>query len=73
MKTIEELYKELATSKELQEELKKTSDEMLEAFLKKHDCSASVKDFTEYVDAHREGEIEDDIIQAVAGGVPLFP
>ena len=73
MKTIEEFYREIATSKELQEELKKTSDEMLEAFLKKHDCSASVKDFTEYVDAHREGEIEDDIIQAVAGGVPLFP
>ena len=73
MKTIEEFYKEIAVSKELQEEWKKTSDEMLEVFLKKHDCSASVKDFTEYVNARREGEIEDEIVQAVAGGVPLFP
>ncbi len=72
MKTMEEFYKEITDSKELQEELKNASKEMLEAFLKKHDCEASAKDFAEYVDAHREGVIEDEDAKSVAGGIPLF-
>ena len=72
MKTIEEFYKELTASKELQEELKKASGEMLEAFLKKHDCNASVQDFIKYYDAHNEGEIDDGDAGSVAGGIPLF-
>ena len=72
MKTMEEFYKEIIGSKKLQEELKKASDEMLETFLKKHDCDASVKEFTDFVNAHKEGAIEDDEAQAVAGGIPLF-
>ena len=72
MKTIEDFYKEIVNSKELQEELKKTSEGMLEAFLKKHDCHASVKDFIEYYDAHNEGEIEDGDAGTVAGGIPLL-
>ena len=43
MKTVEEIYKEIDGSKEMQEELKKMSDEMIGEFLKKHDCNASVK------------------------------
>ena len=58
MKTAEEFYKEIADSKELQEELKNASNEMLEAFLKRHDCDASVKEFAAFVDAHREGALE---------------
>ena len=72
MKTIEEFYKEIAVSKELQDELKTVSDKMLEEFLKKHDCNASVKDFTEYLDAHNEGELDDADAGKVAGGLPLL-
>ena len=72
MKTMEEVYKEIAGSKELQEELKNASDEMLGAFLKKHDCDASVKEFTEFMNSQNEGEIGDRDAEAVAGGQPLF-
>ncbi|MBR4721038.1 MAG: hypothetical protein IK057_04685 [Clostridia bacterium] len=72
MKTMEEFYKEMAGSKELQKELKNTYEEMLKTFLKKHDCNASVKDFLAYVEAQKEGEIRDGDAQAVAGGIPLF-
>ncbi len=69
MKTVEEFYKEIADSPELQAELKAASDEMLGAFLKKHGCEADVKDFTAFVKAQSEGEIEDDEAAAAAGGV----
>ena len=72
MKTIEEFYKEIASSKELQDELKAVSRKTLEEFLKKHDCNASVKDFTAYVNSQNEGEIEDGDAGKVAGGIPLF-
>ena len=73
MKTAEELYREIAESKELQKELKNASDEMLESFLKKHDCDVSVKDFTEYAKLQEEGEIEDDDVKAIVGGIYLRP
>ena len=69
MKTVEEFYKELAESKELQDELKSASDEMLKAFLKKHDCDASVKEFTEYAKSWEEGELEDNDAEAIVGGI----
>ena len=68
MKTVEEFYKEIAGSPELQNELKAASDEMLGAFLKKHGCDADVKDFTAFVRSQSEGEIDDDEAGAVAGG-----
>jgi len=71
MKTVEALYKEIAESKELQSELKAASDEMLKAFLKKHDCDASVEDFTEYAKSQEEGEMEDNDVEAIVGGVYL--
>ena len=72
MKTVGEFYKEISDSKELQEELKNASEEMLEAFLKKHDCNASVRDFTEFVNSQKEGEIEDKDAEAIAGGAPMY-
>lgn len=54
MKTVEEFYREIAESKELQEELKAASDEMMKAFLKKHGCDASVKDFAAFVRSQDE-------------------
>ena len=71
MKTVEALYKEIAESKELQSELKAASDEMLKAFLKKHDCDASVEDFTEYAKSQEEGEMEDNDVEAIVGGIYL--
>lgn len=76
MKTIEELYNEISESIALQEELKAASDEMLEAFLKQHGCDASVKDFTAFVRSQSEGEIEDEAVETIAGGVysqPMIP
>lgn len=68
MKTIEEFYKEIAGSKELQEELKALNEEILGAFLKKHDCQATAKEFEDYAKAQQEGEIQDDDAEAAAGG-----
>ncbi len=73
MKTVEALYKEIAESKELQNELKAASDEMLKAFLKKHDCDASVEDFTEYAKSQEEGELEDNDAEAIVGGIYYRP
>ena len=68
MKTIEEFYEEFATSKELQEEWKKRSDAELEAFLKKHGCGATAKEFIALANAETEGEMEDADAAAAAGG-----
>ena len=68
MKTAEEFYKEIVGSKELQEELKKTADEMLEEFLKNHDCAADVKEFKAFVSAQCEGEMADDVAESISGG-----
>ena len=69
MKTAEEFYKEIAKSKDLQEELKAVSDEMLETFLKKHGCNATAKDFTAFVKSMTEGELEDDCVGDINGGI----
>ena len=68
MKTVEEFYKEIAGSKELQEELKTLTEEALGEFLKKHDCKASAKEFADFVKAQAGGEISDDDVAAAAGG-----
>ena len=73
MKTIEEFYKELAGSKELQDELKTLNEEAIGNFLRKHDCEGTAKEFTEFAKAHKEGEIEDGVVEAVAGGLPGGP
>ena len=71
MKTVEEFYKEFASSKELQEELQAASDEMLETFLKKHGCHATAKDFIALTRSETEGEIEDaDAALATGGAKP---
>ena len=70
MKTVEEFYKEIMASKELREELKKASDEMMEAFLKQHGCDAGAKEFMAFIRAQSEGAIDDDAAAAAAGGAP---
>ncbi len=72
MKALEEFIKEIEASKELQEELKNVSEEMLGAFLKKHECEASAEEFVEFLKAQSEGAIEDEDVLTVAGGAPMF-
>ena len=68
MKTIEELYREIAGSKELQEEFKKLTPETLGEFLRKHGCEATAKEFSDFVRSQEEGELRDDAAGAVSGG-----
>ena len=70
MKTLAEFIKEIEASRELQEELKAASGEMLDEFLKQHDCGADAKEFTAFLSAGHEGEIEDADAAAAAGGLP---
>ena len=72
MKSMEEFCKEIAGSKELQQELKKTSFKEMEEFLREHDCEANVNDFIAYVEAQNEGEIDDEVAKTIAGGIPMF-
>ena len=72
MKTVEEFYKEISDTKALQDELKNASDDMLGAFLKKHECGASVEEFVEFLKAQSEGAIEDEDVLTVAGGTGFF-
>lgn len=73
MKTLNEFIKEITASKELQEEIKtfKNSDE-LNAFFKAHDCDATAEDYGALINLVEkgEGELPDDLAEAVAGGFP---
>lgn len=73
MKTLDGFIKEINGSKELQEELKNVKDtDAANAFLKKHDCSATAKELTEYIKSQKnnaEGELSDDEVSAASGGV----
>ena len=73
MKTAEDFYKEIIASKDLQEELQTVSDEMLETFLKKHGCDATANDFTAFVKSMTEGELEDDGVGEINGGIYHLP
>lgn len=73
MKTVEEFYKEITGSPELQKELKAASNEMLGAFLKKHGCDADVKRFMTLLRSQNEGEIEDENAETIAGGQMAVP
>lgn len=71
MKTIEEFYKNIIESEELQKSISEIKDKtVLADYLKNHDCEGSVEEFVKYVQSQCEGEIEDDIAVAVAGGFP---
>ena len=73
MKTIEEFLKEVAASKELQDELKAIeSKDTLAAFLKKNNCGATVEEFAEFIKSNTEGEISDSNAESAAGGLPCL-
>ena len=75
MKTLEELYKEIIASKELQKELTsigKGQFAEVDVFLKKHNCEVSAEEFVDFLKKQKksqpEGELADDATEAVAGG-----
>ena len=69
MKTIEELYKEINASEELQKAVSEIEDKAaMDDFLKMHGCEASAEEFAKYIASQYEGEIEDDDAEAAAGG-----
>ncbi len=73
MKTMNEFIKELTAKKELQEEMSKIkNNDELAAFLKANDCEATPEEFSALVEIARdsEGEISDELAEAVAGGFP---
>ena len=75
MKTAEEFYKEIAASKELQEEVNALEAGRLDVFLKKHDCAASAKEFMAFANSITEGELDDDGAEEISGGIfhmPMF-
>ena len=70
MKTLEELYKDVIASDELKKEFTEAakSKDDIEALLKKHDCGASFNEFITFLKEKSEGEMDDDEVEAVAGG-----
>ncbi len=70
MKTLEELYKEVMASDELKKEFAeaaKTKDG-IDAWLKKHECSATFDELCAFLKEKSDGEMKDDDVDAVAGG-----
>ena len=45
------------------------NDNELATFLKKHDCSATVKEYKDYAESLNEGEIGDDAAESVPGSL----
>ena len=69
MKTIEELYREIDASEELQKAVSEIKDkEAMADFLKEHGCEATVEEFAEFIGSQGEGEIGDDAAAETAGG-----
>ena len=73
MKTIEEFYKELEGSEELQKDLAQRADKAaLEAFFKDNGCGFTAEEYLDHLSSLKEGELSDDESEAVAGGFDFF-
>lgn len=69
MKTAQKLINEIANSTELQKELLTTKVEDYEAFLRDHDCEASVDEVKQLLSKEKPViELTDDELDAVVGG-----
>ena len=69
MKTMEQLWNEITTNKELAEKLKGvSSDRELEAFLKENEVDCTKEQFGEFIIAKESGALSDDKLESVAGG-----
>ena len=71
MKTMEQLWNEITTNKELAEKLAAASGEQkLEAFLKENEVDCTKEQFGEFIiaKAKERGALSDDKLESVAGG-----
>ena len=69
MKTMEQLWNEITTNKELAEKLAAASGEQkLEAFLKENEVDCTKEQFGEFIIAKESGALSDDKLESVAGG-----
>ena len=69
MKTIEELYKEVQADEMLKKEFIVFSRiGQTEAFLKAHNCDATVADVMAFLNGVQEEALSDDDMEMVAGG-----
>ena len=74
MKTLQELYKEVIASEELKNEFmeaagdEKEGQKKVEEFVKKHGCDATFEDVKAFLEEKSEGELEEEELEAVAGG-----
>ena len=67
MKTLNEFYKEILNDENLRKEYSTLeTDEQFAAFLKNHDCGASIEEAKTFVD--EGGEIADDDLDIAGGG-----
>ena len=69
MKSFEELYREIQSSETLKEKfIAAAKESRLVAFLKEHDCDASVKDVMDFIKGVKERSLSDNDLEKVAGG-----
>ena len=73
MKTLQELYDDIAASEELRTEYYESAktEEAVAAFLKKYDCPASLDEVKEFLNEKfntEPGEMSDEELSQIAGG-----
>ena len=70
MKTMEDIYKDVMASEEQKNELSEAAKEKasLESFLKKYECDASADDFVTFLEEKFASNLNEDALDAVAGG-----
>ena len=69
MKTMEQLWNEITTNKELAEKLKGvSSDRELEAFLKENEVDCTKEQFGEFILSKKGSKLSDEELRIIAGG-----
>ena len=69
MKTIEELYKSILADNDLKAQCSEAiKNGKLDDFLKEQGCSATVEDVKAFLENQKEGELDDEELDAVNGG-----
>lgn len=69
MKTLEELYKDIAASEELKNAYAQAQNEgRAQEFLKEHGCEATAKELSAFIAEKSSGELSDDELDNVSGG-----
>ena len=69
MKTLEELYQEIAASEELKNEYAEAQkNAKVSEFLKAHGCEATDRELSDFLSKKESGELSDEELDNAAGG-----